>query len=308
MCKKLFSKVFVLLIVFLISNAFAQTTGKIIGKILDSETNEPIAGANVLLLDTKLGSSTDLEGDFMILNIPPGTYNLEFQMIGYNTVREEGLLVSVNRTTSTTVELTPAVLESEVIVVTAEKVAIKRDQTSSIRNVSSDDIKILPVDFIEQIVELQPGIVGNHFRGGRSNEVAYMVDGVMVTESLYREDQMVEVSPNAVEDMEVITGVFNAEYGNAMSGVVNIVTKEGGNKIQGAASVNVGNYFTSHNDIYVGLEKAGSPRIQDYKLSLSGPVITDDINFILDGRYFYCLLYTSPSPRDVEESRMPSSA
>ena len=286
MCKNLCLKFIVLIFVLLIGNTFAQTTGKIIGKILDGETNEPVAGANVLLLDTKMGASTDLDGDFMILNVPPGTYNLEIQMIGYQTVRNEGILVSVNRTFSTTIELTPTVLEGEVIVVTAEKVAIKRDQTSSIRNVSSDDIKILPVDFIEQIVELQPGIVGNHFRGGRANEVAYMIDGVMVTESLYREDQMVEVTPNAVEDMEIITGVFNAEYGNAMSGIVNIVTKEGGNKIQGAGSVNVGNYVTSHKDVYVGLEETGTPHIQDYKLSLSGPVITDNLNFVIDGRYF----------------------
>jgi len=286
MCKNIFSIVLILLFVVLISNTFAQTTGKIVGKILDSETNEPIVGANVILMGTGTGASTDLDGDFMILNVPPGTYDLEIQMIGYNTVRNEGILVSVNRTFSTTINLTPTVLESEVIVVTAEKVAIKRDQTSSIRNVSSDDIKILPVDFIQQIVELQPGVVGNHFRGGRANEVAYMVDGVMVTEAFTRTDQMVEVNPNAVEDMEVITGVFNAEYGNAMSGVVNVVTKEGGNKIEGAASVNVGNYLTSDSDVFVGLSETGTPHIQDFKLSLSGPVITDNLNFIVDGRYF----------------------
>jgi outer membrane receptor protein involved in Fe transport len=286
MGKNLFSIVFILLFVVLISNTVAQTTGKIVGKILDGETNEPVAGANVLLLDTRMGASTDLDGDFMILNVVPGTYSLEIQMIGYNTIRNEGLVVSVNRTTSTTISITPTLLESEVIVVTAEKVAIKRDQTSSIRNVSADDIKILPVDFTQQIVELQPGVVGNHFRGGRGNEVAYMIDGVMVTEALYRTDQMVEVTPNAVEDMEVITGVFNAEYGNAMSGIVNVITKEGGNKIEGAASVNVGNYVTSHSDVYVGLEETGTPHIQDYKLGLSGPVITDNLNFIIDGRFF----------------------
>ena len=268
------------------ATVFAQTTGKIIGKVIDSETDEPVAGANVILLNTTMGSSTDLEGDFLILNVTPGTYDLEVQMIGYNTVRNEGIVVSVNRTFATEIELSPAVLEGEVIVVTAEKVAIKRDQTSSIRNVSSDDIKILPVDFVQQIVELQPGVVGNHFRGGRSNEVAYMVDGVMVTEALYREDQMVEVNPTAVEDMEVITGVFNAEYGNAMSGVVNVVTKEGGNTLQGAASVNFGNYVTSNNDVYVGLSDIEQPHIQDFKLSLSGPILTDNLNFIVDGRYF----------------------
>ena len=284
MCKIRFSNLFILLFVLFFSNVFAQTTGKIVGVITDSDSKEPMAGVNVFLMDTRLGASTDLDGEFLILNVPPGTYNLEAQMIGYGTVRKEGVRVSVNRTVFVSVELSSSILEGEVITVTVDKVAIKKDQTSSIRNVSSEDIAILPVQTVEQIVQMQPGVVGSHFRGGRSSEASYMVDGVMVTESFNHENAMVEVNPHVVADMEIITGTFNAEYGNAMSGVVNVVTKEGGNKLTGSGSVNVGNYLTSHKDIFVGLEDADI-RLQDYSLSLSGPIISDNLGFVVDSRY-----------------------
>jgi outer membrane receptor for Fe3+-dicitrate len=262
---------------------FAQRTGKIAGKITDSDTNEPIAGANIILVDTRMGASSDLEGEFFIINIPPGTYNIEVQMIGYGTVRKEGIRISVNRTAFTDIELNPSLLESEVIVVTAEKAAIKKDQTSSIRNISKEEIEALPVESIDQIVQLQPGVVGSHFRGGRSNESSYMIDGVLVTESFLHEATMVEVTPQVVEDMEIITGTFNAEYGNAMSGVVNIVTKEGSDQLEGAASINVGNYLTSNKDKFIGL-KDSDIRIQDYTFSLTGPIIKNNLSFILDSR------------------------
>ena len=285
MSKKNIFSIFFLLLVFIFSNAFAQTTGKISGRVIDKETGEPLMGTNIVVEGTHMGCATDSRGEYFIINMHPGVYNIVASMIGYGAVKMEDIRVSVNSTSTLVFELSPAVIEGEAITVTAELFTIKKDQTSSIRNISSDDIETLPVDDISQIVALQPGVVGSHFRGGRSNEVAYMVDGVMVTEANHRENQMIEVNPGAVEDMEVITGVFNAEYGNAMSGIVNIVTKEGGNKLHGSASVNVGNYFTSHKNIYAGIED-NEIGIQDYKFSLSGPVLTDNLNFIFDGRYF----------------------
>ncbi len=277
--------ILMLLIIFFLSNVFAQTTGKISGRVISDETGEPLIGANIIIESTHMGAATDSEGEFFVINVPSGTYNVIASMMGYGSIKMENIRVSVNSTSNLDFELSTDVIEGEVVTVTADQITIKKDITSSIRNISSKDIETLPVDDISQIVELQPGVVGSHFRGGRSNEVAYMVDGVMVTEANHRENQMIEVNPSAVEDMEVITGVFNAEYGNAMSGIVNIVTKEGGNKLHGSASINIGNYFTSHKEIYAGIDdkKIG---IQDYKFSLSGPALTDNLNFIFDGRYF----------------------
>ena len=290
MSKKYIFSIFFLLLILFFGTAFAQTTGKISGRVIDKETGEPLMGTNIVVEGTQMGCATDSNGEYFIINMRPGVYNVVASMIGYGAVKMEDIRVSVNSTTTLIFELSPTVIEGEAITVTAKQFTVKKDQTSSIRNISSDDIKTLPVDDVGQIVELQPGVVGSHFRGGRSNEVAYMIDGVMVTESNHRESQMIEVNPSAVEDMEVITGVFNAEYGNAMSGIVNIVTKEGGNKLHGSASANIGNYFTSHKDIYAGIED-NDIRIQDYKFNLSGPVLTNNLSFIIDGRYFNNLGY-----------------
>ena len=284
MSKKSVCTILSLLLIFIFSTAFAQTTGKISGRVVDQETGAPLIGCNIIVEGTTMGAAADSEGDFFIINIRPGVYNVIANSIGYAAVKMENIRVSVNSTTNLNFELKPEAVQGEVVVVTAKQISIRKDQTSSIRNISADEIKNLPIENIDQIVEMQPGVVGSHFRGGRSSESSYMIDGVMVTESFNHTDAVVEVTPDAVEDMEVITGTFNAEYGNAMSGVVNVVTKEGSNKIRGSVSVNAGNYITSHNDIFVGIENT-DVRIQDYTFNFSGPVIKDHIHFLIDGRY-----------------------
>jgi outer membrane receptor protein involved in Fe transport len=264
--------------------AMAQTAGKISGRVTNAATGEPLPGANILVRDTPLGASADENGNFFILNVPPGTFVIQAQMIGFKTVRREEVRISVNRTVEANFRMESTVIEGEVVTVQADRIAIKKDQTNSIRNISSEDIKKLPAENISAVVAMQPGVVENHFRGGRRNEVVYMVDGVKVTEAFRHESSTIEVNPEAVEDIEVITGTFNAEYGDAMSGVVNIVTKEGGQKLNGTFSSQFGNYLTSHNDIFPGLSASEFSRIQDYKFNLSGPVFKDRLTFLLDGR------------------------
>lgn len=282
---KIFFKTIALFFIFILSNISAQTTGKLVGHISDAITGEALPFANVLLVNTNLGAASDINGDFLIISVPPGVYSLEAKMMGYGAVRQEGLQISVNRTTKVDFALHTTAITTETVVITADKISIKKDQTGSIRNISSENIEALPVDNIGQVVALQPGVVGNHFRGGRANEVAYMVDGVAITESFNQENQMVEVNPDAVADLEVITGTFNAEYGNAMSGVVNIVTKDGGDKIEGSLSASFGNFLSTHDDVFDGIDDA-NVAIKDYKFSISGPIISNYLNLFVDGRYF----------------------
>lgn len=263
----------------------AQTTGKISGKITDVKTGEPLPGANVIIKGTQLGGAADAKGDYYIINVPPGAYQLEVRMIGYKAVNLENVRVYVNRTMTADFRLEETLIEGETVTIQADRISIKKDQTNSIRNISSEDIEILPVESVGQVVAMQPGVSGSHFRGGRSNEVVYMIDGMQVTESFNHTSRTVDVNPDAVEDIEVITGTFNAEYGDAMSGVVNIVTKDGGTKFDGSASGNFGNYLTSNKDVFIGLSDSEFDRIQDYKFNISGPVFTDKLTFLLDGRY-----------------------
>lgn len=273
------------LIILCSGTGLSQTTGKISGVVTDGETGDPLPGANVIVEGTNLGAATGLDGEFFIINVPPGTYTLIVRMMGYETLKYENLQVSVNRTTNAEMKLKTTVIEGEVVVIQADKVVVKKDQTSSVRNVSSEDIEILPVENVGQVVAMQAGVVNGHFRGGRMTEVAYLIDGVEVTESFGGAGRAVDLEPEAVQDLEVITGTFNAEYGNAMSGIVNAVTKDGQKKFEGSFSASLAEYVTGNDDIFIGLADTDLLRNQDYKFQLSGPVWGDKVTFFANVRF-----------------------
>ncbi len=274
----------ILLLCSLASGLLAQTTGKITGTITDATTGEPLIGVNVVIEDTYLGAASDVNGEYFILNVPPGKYTVKFMLIGYTTKLVEGVSVSVNRTTPLDVTLGITTLElGEEVVVTASRITVRKDQTSSIRNVSSDQIDVLPVESTGSIVALQPGVVQGHFRGGRSNETNVLIDGISVNNGLNR-GQMVGIDPDAVQEVEVITGTFSAKYGQAMSGIVNMITKEGGNSFHGKFEGYLGNYLTQHNDIFIGLKPSEMDRNRDYKVILDGPIIKNRLTFFVNVR------------------------
>ena len=121
------------------------------------------------------------------------------------------------------------------------------------KNLSSQEIDILPVEDLGAVVNMQAGVVAGHFRGGRNNEVSYLIDGVPVNDIYGGVSSVSNLEVDAVEDLEVIMGTFNAEYGRAMSGVVNVVTKDGGSQFEGFASLGVSAYSTENTDIFIGL-------------------------------------------------------
>jgi len=139
--------------------ANGQTTGKISGIVLDRATREPLPGANVIIEDTQIGAAAGMDGSFFILNIPPGSYTVKVRMMGYETLVLTNVRISVNRTFEIDARLNPTVIEGKEVVVTAEKLEIKKDQTSSVRNVSAEEIELLPVESIGAVVNMQAGVV-----------------------------------------------------------------------------------------------------------------------------------------------------
>ena len=274
-----------LLLIFFVSNLLvAQTTGKITGTIKDAETNKVLIGANIIVDGTYSGAATDVDGTYYILNVKPGTYSLTVNMIGYKQVKMENVRVSVNRTSTINALLEPTVIEGETVIVEVDAITTRKDQTSTIKNISTDQIAKLPVENIGAIVGMQAGVVEGHFRGGRYNEVTYLIDGIQVDEVFGGGNSAVEIEPEVIQDLEIITGTFNAEYGKAMSGVVNAVTKDGSNRFEGSVSTAFGNYFTKNNDIFLGLDNKQIDRNQDYKFQISGPVIKDKVHFFINTR------------------------
>ena len=175
-------KKLLLLVLFAFFNSvFAGVTGKIAGIIKDAETNEVLPGVNLVLEGTYLGAASDIDGYFVILNIPPGTYKLQVSYVGYKTVEISDIKISVDLTTKIDVDLEKTTLEtSETITIVASRPMIQKDNVSTRHFVSSEEIELQPVTSFQQVAQNQAGVVGTHFRGGRSGEVLIMVDGIPV--------------------------------------------------------------------------------------------------------------------------------
>ncbi|MFH1852351.1 MAG: TonB-dependent receptor [Candidatus Neomarinimicrobiota bacterium] len=265
----------------------AGMTGKIVGKITDSTTGEPLIGANVILEATSLGAAADVDGYFMVLNIMPGTYNLRAMMIGYKDLVQRDVRVSTDLTTTIDFSMEVATLVGQEVVVYAKEKLVKMDVTSTSFKVSSDQINQLQVESLSDIVELQAGVVDGHFRGGRSGEVMYIIDGIPMNDS-YSGDHLFDIDSDMIQEVEVISGTFNAEYGQAMSGIVNIVTKEGQEYYSGKVSFYNGDYFSSHNNTFMYINHVNPVDISNIQMSLSGPVplTRDNLCFSLTGRRY----------------------
>jgi len=215
--------------------AGAGTTGKIAGRVTDNSGN-PLVGATVMIVGTQYGAMTDANGEYFIINLEPANYDLTANMVGMSSSTANGVMVSADLTTRMDFTLNPTTVGSTVIQVTDQRGMILRDVTSSIHVVSRDEIGTMPVAGIQDIVSRQAGATdrgGLHMRGGRSGEVAYLVDGIAqqdATTNTFNSD----IPLSAVAETSVMTGAFGAEYGNAQSGVVQIITREGGNTYTGS--------------------------------------------------------------------------
>ncbi|HEX9657083.1 MAG TPA: TonB-dependent receptor [Bacteroidota bacterium] len=264
----------------------AGTTGKLSGKVIDSANKEGIVGVNILIEGTKLGASTDVNGQYVIINIPPGTYTLAASSIAYHPSRVTNVQVSIDLTTTINFELKESsVALGEEITVVAERPMIQRDLTSSSAKISAEQIKAYPVEDISALINLQAGVVEGHFRGGRSGEVLYMIDGIPVTDA-YSGQSGVSAETNAIQELEIISGTFNAEYGQALSGVVNQVTKDGGEQFQADFSTYTGDYVSSHKDLYQNINRVRPQDIYNVEGSLGGPVFPG-ATFFVSSRLYY---------------------
>ena len=247
---------------------YAGVTGKISGEVTDADTGEPVIGANVVVEGTSYGAAADLFGQYFILNIPPGVYNLVVTAVGYDTVKVTNVTVLSDHTTTQNVKMRSTVIKGEEVVVEGKRPAVEKGVTSTKSYVTTETIESMPVESVGEILRTQAGVTvkgGTHFRGGRSGEVQYLVDGMPVKDPVYGQGQALSVSTSSIQEISVQTGSFNAEYGNALSGVVNVITKEGNpNKFSGSVSYWTDDYgFSSLNKKSTNYDR--------FELTLSGP-------------------------------------
>ncbi|NWF90606.1 MAG: TonB-dependent receptor [Ignavibacteriaceae bacterium] len=266
----------------------AGTTGKIAGVIKDKATGEALVGVNVVLVGTQMGSSTNINGEYFIINIPPGLYDVRFSLIGYLTQIIQNVRVSVDQTSRIDVELSQQAVEMSDIVVSAEKPLVRKDLTSTESKISGDDISMLPIEDVQSIVNLQAGVVDGHFRGGRTNEVKYLIDGVSVN-NVFSGDFSLQAEVNSIEEVQVLTGTFNAEYGEALSGVVNQITKIASDKYDGDFSFYSGDYVSSRKNLFTNINSISPSDVYNVQGFISGPIpgLANLLKFFISGRYIY---------------------
>jgi outer membrane receptor protein involved in Fe transport len=242
---------FLLVILGLPSFLAAGVSGKVSGKITDQRTHEALPGANVVLAGTGLGASSDQAGEYFVLRVPPGTYTMTVTLLGYRDVTVKNVQVSIDQTTRINVDLSEeSVTLKDEIVITAERPPVQRDATSSAQFVDAKQIAALPVSDAREGLLLQTGVFFDPIpalgglggagrgeqryavRGGSQEEVKWFVDGVrtaaLIEGRADRGGSFTNVNLNAVQEIQLLTGGFSAEYGEAQSGIVNVVTKEGG--------------------------------------------------------------------------------
>ena len=301
---------FLLLTVLLVQgrdSVWAGTTGKIAGIIKDKDTGERLPGVTVMIMETTMGAATNEKGEYFILNVIPGVYRLKASLIGYTPVEIDQVKVSIDLTTTIDFELVAQPVEVGGITVTAERPIFEPDLTSTAHIITSVDIIHRPVINTDGIVYRTPGVVfdpiggpinqgtqgtviGNEgdrvtdsanpgitLRGGRPQEVVYMVDGLSITDPILS-GQATNLNHFTISEVQLITSGFNAEYGNALSGMINYVTQEGGAKFSGRYQYSTDAILGDDYDLGTN----------EHFLSLNGPVPGSDgkLSYYLSGNLY----------------------
>ncbi len=290
----IFVKYLLPLILFIVAGdlVYAQT-GKIGGQVLDDRISEPLPGVSIYIAELDRGAVTDANGEYTLASIPVGTYSLRFSFVGYQTVIVEDVDVFTNQATEIDANLKDTVVEGQELVVQAERPIVQKDRTSSVSYLRNETIEKLPVTDVGDLVRFQPGVVstsdgGLSFRGGRTREVAYVVDGIPV-QDIYSQSggNTVNLELESVDEIQVLTGTFDAELGGAQSGVVNINTRNPSDEFRARLLLRGGGFYAGSDDIFIDGDTFNPVERKDISFTTSGPIIRKDqrLGFFLSGRY-----------------------
>jgi outer membrane receptor protein involved in Fe transport len=281
--------------------AHAQT-GRITGIVTDQQTGQPLVGVQIFLEGTGRGTLTQESGRYFLINVPPGNYTLVAQLIGYATIRREGVNVAIDIARTVDFQLPSQAVAVQEIIVEAERVPlIQVNATGSTSTLTGEAIQALPVSDLRGALALQPGfldlqldnedavsyvdsrrgITPARVRGGRHGEMSTLVDGIPVNNIIFGGPAFA-VPPFAVQQVDFVRGGFEAQYGNALSGITNIVTRPGSPTLRGSMR-----YSSSRLGGAMGLrqdELLGDDTFDGY---LSGPVPGTDtrLRYVLAGQY-----------------------
>jgi hypothetical protein len=301
-----FELILLLVLVLILPTAQAATVGKIVGRVVDKESGDPLPGCNIIVTGTAVGAATNVDGYYIIINVPPGVYSVKASMMGYQQMLKTQVSVNMDKTTTVDFSLPIEAIEGETVEVIAERPLVEKDVTVKKTVISAAEIRSAPVQDLTQMFALQAGVVAIdyqsygipgfaergveqiHVRGGRSGEIGYVFDGMYIKNPTYGGKGMgTRLNKYAVEEMVTETGVFSAEYGDALSSMQNWITRTGDfEKYEG-----VFRYQTSE----IGGSLANKPNTFFYPMYLQGlkdwagafggpvPLTKNKVSFFISG-------------------------
>jgi len=204
--------------------AFGQTS-KLVGNVYDITTKEPLPGVNIVIVGTNAGASTDVNGRYMILNMPPGRYSAKASLIGYTSVVQENISINIDRTTTADFGLRESSIELDQVVIVATRPPVVKDRTSTSTTMDDTQIASAPIEGLRGAMDLYAGFQRSasgeySVRGSGSYELNFQINGVdQVTSNTSAPGEFgadkannswkFDVNPLGVQQMELITGGFS---------------------------------------------------------------------------------------------------
>ena len=276
-------------IIFIFSFIHSQEFGFISGAITESNSGEGMPGVNIMIKGTYYGTSSDLQGKYKINNISPGSYDVEVSMIGYKVILKTGVSVKQNETIALDFVMEETVLSfGEDVIVMGKKPLFDVDETASVARVRKEEIETKVVSSVEDILSEQIGVTTQdneiHIRGGRIDESMFVVDGFSVKDPLSGYSGNLFVNADAIEELEIVTGGYSAEYGQAMSGIVNIKLKEGRDRYEGSMKYSSDRLITENfNSDRIEFNLGGPDLFFEKIPKLLGKDLPGSFSFFLNG-------------------------
>ncbi len=220
-----------LLLLLLAAVPLSAQTGGVVGRVLDATSSRPVVGATIRLANTPYTVLTGLQGYYQLRGIPLGWYRVEVVQFGYRPATRDSVRIGSQDLIQLDVRLVPDAVQLVDLSVTGIlDPMLDPLSTTTQQRIQSEDFRRLPVASLADAVALQPGVVGESWRGGRQGQQALLLDGLGIKNQFDASTSQIGllVPPAIVEEAAVITNAFSARYGQSVSGLLSVTTRDGG--------------------------------------------------------------------------------
>jgi outer membrane receptor protein involved in Fe transport len=233
----------------------AQASGALSGHVRDAATGRGIANALVTVEGGRRGATTDTAGAFRIRELRSGSYRVEARAIGYQPFGRDSVAILAGQTTVLDPALRPDAVQLAPVVVESKDPILDPLATATEQTITAQDLRQLPVSSLEEAVALSAGAVGESYRGGRLGQESFIIDGLGVKNQLDASTGGLglRIPPDILTEASLVTNGFSARYGQALSGMINVVTKDGGRRWAGRAAYETDRPFGQSLDL--GLDR-----------------------------------------------------